>query len=246
MRCRGTGWLTLVAGLALVAAAQLTRPGLAPPLYDGVVVVAPYRWVVPPQGEAGNPGSFAGSEAIHDGASPAFAAATTETPPQAQLLAASAAFTVPAGATELEVAIDPMAPPAGAEIVGNAYRFSVTDPGGTAVPVQPGSLVTIALRAPAGTEAARIVRLDAAGAAETVTTEAAGQADAYLATVATLGTFAIAGTAGGARVDQVLVTLGVIVAVGLGGLMLVWVRQRRERRLALARRSRPDVRRGRR
>jgi hypothetical protein len=229
-----------------VAAAQLARPGLVPPLYDGVVVVEPYRWVDPPSGAAGEPRSFAGSEAVQDGTSPAFAASTPEAPPQAQLLAPAAAFAVPVTATELEVAIDPIAPPAGASIAGNAYRFSVTLRGGAVVPVGPGGLVTIALRAPTGTDEARIVRLDATGAAETVTTEASGQADGYLATVDALGTFAVAGTPGSARSDEVVATVGILVAAGLGGLILLWVRQRRGRHHAHVRPTRPDAPRGRR
>jgi len=230
-----------------MAAARLTTPGAAPPLYDGVVISEPYRWVIPPAGGAAAPGIFDGTEAVEAGASRAFAAATSETPPQAQLLAPADAFAVPAGTSELHVTITPLAPPAGAAIVGNAYRLTVTGAGDSVVPVRPGAVVTIVLRAPAGTEDARIVELDASGSTTAIASAASGQPDGYVATVSALGTFAIAGTAGGARVDQVLVTLGCIAAVGLGGLLLLWRRERVGRSQATAgRRARATDRRGRR
>jgi hypothetical protein len=243
MRRRAAISLVLGGGLVLVIAAQLGRPGLVPPLYDGVVVVEPYRWVVPPSGGAGDPGSLSQSEAIQGDSNEAFAATTTESPPQAQLLAPAGAFAVPAGAAAVQVDIVPMAPPSGASIVGNAYGFSVTGPDGSAVPIRPGSTVTIALRAPAGTSEARIVRLNGAGSPEALASAASGQTDTYLADVAALGTFAIVGSEGDTHTAQVLLTLGILLVVGVGGLVLVWVRNRRS---AGGRGARSDGLRGRR
>src|SRR6202008_1664103 len=91
---------------------QFTAPFRSLPLYDGVIVQEPYRYLAPSSGQAGSPTSYAGTQPIHGATSPAFVAATTESPPQAQLIAPAGAFVVPAGVTALSISIQPVAVPA--------------------------------------------------------------------------------------------------------------------------------------
>src|SRR4051794_28418050 len=109
--------------------AQLAVP-VGVPLYDGVIVEEPYRYVAPGPGEEGNPSSFSLEPGVENGASRAFVAATTENPPQAQLIALPKAFVLPPGATTVRVSIEPRAAtpaPAAGSIVGNVYRVVVTN-----------------------------------------------------------------------------------------------------------------------
>ncbi len=238
MNTRRVGLGALAAGLAVIAAAQVLAPVHAPPLYDGVVVEEPYRYLSPAAGEAGEPGSYAGVQPIDGGASPAFAAATSESPPQAQLIAQSGAFAPPAGTSELAVAITPLPPTPPDAIVGNAYRFSVADGGGLAVPVASGSFVTLALRAPAGSTDVTIVR-SGDGAWAAVPTLRGGQPDVFLANVDALGDFAIRGTAaaGGSGLGDWPRLVGIAAAIGavLVGVALLRPRRSPARDPALGR-----------
>ncbi len=153
------GLASLAAGLVVIAAAQVLAPLDRPPLYDGVVVEEPYRYLAPGPGQAGDPTSYAGTEPVIGPASPAFAAATAEGPPQAQLIAQAGAFSIPEEATGMAVTIMPVAPEPPGAIPGNAYRFSVTDEAGAPVPVATGSFVTLLLRAPTGLTEVTIVQL---------------------------------------------------------------------------------------
>jgi hypothetical protein len=225
MRSRAAAAMTLAAGLALVVVAGVADRGSAPPLYDGVVVTEPYRWVNPPSGQLGDPGSFSQAEPVQNGTSPAFAAATRESPPQAQLLASQGAFAVPSGTAQLQVGLTPIAPPVGGSIVGNAYRISVTDASGAVIPLEPAAQVTIVLRAPAGTTGATIVRL-VGSTWQAVPDAPAGSQDSRLATVGTLGVFAIQGTLASNEPSSVAITVGILVLAGLGGLLVLWIRGR--------------------
>ncbi len=91
--------VSLGAGLGLIALAQLAAPFGSPPLYDGVVVQEPYRYLSPGPGQLGSPTSYRSTLPVTGIASPVFVAATTESPPQAQLIAESGAFVLPPGAT---------------------------------------------------------------------------------------------------------------------------------------------------
>src|ERR1700674_2836194 len=97
-------------GLAIAAAAQVVAPVVVP-LFDGVVVNEPYRYVTPPPGEAGSPTSASSGLAIAQGVSPAFAVYTSETPPQAELVARSGELAVRPQSTSVTVTIDPMQVP---------------------------------------------------------------------------------------------------------------------------------------
>ncbi len=182
-----------MAGLAVIAMVQLLMPVRQPPVYDGVVVEEPYRFANPAGTEAGNPTSYTGSEPVTGTQSPAFAATTGESPPQAQVIAQTGAFAITGDITELRVSITPAAPDPPDSVTGNAYRFDVTKPDGTAVTIQDSSFVTLVLRAPTGTTDVTIVRLDG-GAWQPVPTMSSGQPDAYLANVDALGVLAIHGT----------------------------------------------------
>ena len=129
MRRRAT-LLSLSGGLAVIVVSLLAAPLGSPPLYDGVVVQDPYRYVVPGPGQEGSPTSFLTPLPVDGTTSPRFIAATSESPPQAELIAPPGAFVVVAGVTTLAVSIDPVqapAPPSAGTIAGNVYRFAVAD-----------------------------------------------------------------------------------------------------------------------
>ncbi|MEO5704517.1 MAG: hypothetical protein ABIR64_05925 [Candidatus Limnocylindrales bacterium] len=217
---RRLGWLAVLAGALLALAVQVAAP-VGVPLYDGVVVQEPYRFLHPACGEAGAPGSYSDAKALTEDASPAFAAATTENPPQAQFIAQAGAFMLPTGATSLLVSITPIeapAPPAGGSVVGNAYRFSVTDQAGN--PLSPKTCDgcrSLLLRSPDGVLEAEIMRF-VNGAWVDVETVHAGMVGLFQTNANALGDFAViagASTQPGPGVDP-LVILG-------GGALLVWV-----------------------
>jgi hypothetical protein len=136
-------------GLALVAAMTVRLPG--PPLYDGVPVIEPYRWVDPPPGEAGNPTSASARFEVKAGSNPLVVLATTEVPPQAQMFAVPGGLTVPPGITALLTAIKPLAAesqPTDGQIDGNVYRITVTTQSGAPVNAPASAGVTVVLRAP--------------------------------------------------------------------------------------------------
>jgi len=194
------GVASLVAGLAVIATVQLLAPMRQPPVYDGVVVEEPYRYVSPAGAEAGNPTSYTGSEPVSGTQSPAFAAATGESPPQAQLIAQAGAFAISGNITELRVSIIPAAPDPADSVIGNAYRFEVTGPDGTAVEIPSGSFVTLALRAPTGATGVTIVKLES-GVWQPAPVMESGQPDVYLANVDALGVFATRGTLASTSVE---------------------------------------------
>src|SRR4029077_7907785 len=61
MRERRLGIGALVLGGLAIIAVQRVAPLLAPPLYDGVIVIERYRWLVPPPGQPGDPKSATGT-----------------------------------------------------------------------------------------------------------------------------------------------------------------------------------------
>ncbi len=132
------GWLAVVAGTLLAFGLQVVNP-VGVPLYDGVAVQEPYRFLHPTGDQPGSPTSFSTTVPVTGAESPQVTAPTLESPPQAQLVALPGAFTLAAGATSLIVAITPVEPPAVAaagQIAGNVYRFSIVDQDGAAVAVR--------------------------------------------------------------------------------------------------------------
>jgi hypothetical protein len=178
---RRLGWLAVFGGLALALAVQVAEP-VGVPLFDGVVVHEPYRYLRPGPGQAGSPTSFTATPGVTGGVSPIFVAATGENPPQAQLNAKRGAFDVPAGTTSLTVSITPIEPPApppGRLIAGNVYRFSVVDQDGAPVPIQAAcdTCVTLLLRGTDTIGEAALARYDGAAwvAVETLPAGAGGR-----------------------------------------------------------------------
>jgi hypothetical protein len=216
--------VTLVTGFGLAALSQAIAP-VAFPLFDGVVVVDPYRYLVPPQGGDGSPTSAASTVPIAEGVSPAFAVYTAENPPQAELLARGGELAIHATSSSVKVTIDPVAAPAAnpkVAIAGNVYRFTVTDQAGAALVAVPGQFVTLALRGPAGISASAAIARFANGTWTALPTEPSGLQDLLITNTDAFGDFAILGavpaTVTGANPEVLLAALvaaGLIVLLGL-------------------------------
>lgn len=229
---RRLGWLAVGLGALVVLAVQTWRP-VGVPLYDGAPVQEPYRFLHPSAGEAGNPSAYSGSKAVASDLSPIFAAATSEQPPQAQLISQSGAFTLTPGATTLVVTITPIeppAPPAGTTIAGNVYRFSVTDQSGAPLDVRqcPGCL-SLLMRAPEDTGEATVMRFDG-GEWHDVETIHAGITGLFQATPTAMGDYAIiekpvAGDEGGLSPIELAGGGLVLILVAIGAFLLFRVRQ---------------------
>jgi len=186
----------LVVGLVLTAVAQAVAP-VAFPLFDGVVVSDPYRYLVPPPGEEGSPTSAATTIAIAGGVSPAFAVYTNETPPQAEVLAHGGELAIATDSSAVKVTIDPIPLPSsasGGTVAGNAYRFSVSDQTGAALAFLPGQSVTLAMRGPAGISASATIARLVDGAWQALPTEPSGLQDLFLTNASAFGDFALLGT----------------------------------------------------
>jgi hypothetical protein len=190
---RNAALLTLLAGLAMIVVAQIAAPLGSPPLYDGVVVQEPYRYLVPTPGQVGSPTSYRASLTVKGTASPQLVAATSESPPQAELIAQPGTFVVPAGTSSMTVSIEPVAapaPPASGPIAGNVYRVTVADQTGTPVPFNATGQATLVLRAPTDVADAVIARF-AGGAWQELPTGPSGQPDMAITNIDALGEFAL-------------------------------------------------------
>lgn len=222
MSDRRLGSLAIVGGALVVLAMQTWRP-VGVPLYDGAPVQEPYRFLHPSGDQAGNPTSYSGQKAVASDRSPIFAAATSEQPPQAQLISQSGGFTLTTGATQVIVSITPVDPPpapAGATIAGNVYRFSVTDQAGTPLDVRqcPGCL-SLLMRAPDETGEATVKRF-ANGEWHDVETVHAGITGLFQASPTGMGDFAViettdTGGEGGGTI------LGLDTPVAIGGAVVI-------------------------
>lgn len=205
-------------GLVAIAATQIVARVISP-LFDGVVVNEPYRYVSPPPGADGSPTSADTRVPIEGAVSPAFVAYTLDTPPQAELLGHGGEFRLGAQETALRVTIDPIPPATGeasAKIVGNIYRFVVTDQAGSAVPLLPGETITLALRSPAGLQAGAVISRFAGGAWQPLVTQPSGLPDFLIANTDAFGDFAIFGKAKPVATDQnPALLVAAVVAAGL-------------------------------
>ena len=237
--------ITLAAGLGVIAVAQIASPLDSPPLYDGVVPQEPYRYLVPRTNQAGQPSSYHGSVPITAASSPPFVAATTESPPQAQLIAGAGAFVLPTGVTSLTVSIEPVADApsaASGAISGNVYRVSVADQAGAELSIDPATMPTVSLRAPNGVVVAAISQL-VGGAWHDLPTGQGGQPGVFLADVTDLGDFTtIEQDQGPGGLDSTILILGVLTtllsAVAIG-VVLLWSRSRRAQSVVPATPGRP-------
>ena len=194
------GVLTIIVGAALAVGAQVLGP-VGVPLYDGVAVQEPYRFLHPAGLEPGGPSSYTKTVDVAGGTSPQIAAPTTESPPQAQLIVLTGGLALPPGTTSLDVSITPVDPPAvapGGQIAGNVYRFTITDQAGTPVAIKSCSgCASLVLRAPENTGASRLQHF-ANGAWTDVETVHAGIAGMYSTNPIALGDYAVVtGAAGG-------------------------------------------------
>jgi hypothetical protein len=187
------GAASLALGMAIIAIAQLTARTASPPLYDGVIPTEPYRWLQPPPGQVGGAEGASATIPVLGGQSDLVAVATTEIPPQAQVFAAPGALTLPAGATMVEVSIQPIAPaapPPAGYIDGNVYRISVTDQAGAPVTAPESEQVSVVLRSTDLAQANAVIeRFDGTAWAPVDTSSSGGRA--LLAVVTAFGDFAI-------------------------------------------------------
>jgi len=224
--------VTLAVGIGLIVAAQLLAP-VAAPLFDALTVLGPYHYLAPAAGQTGDPTSALVTEPLANSTSPGFNAATSESPPQAQLIASPDAFQLAPGSTSVTIAIKPVAPPAPSTvgtIVGNVYSYSVTDQNGVQLSTKAGTDVTLVLRAPDATTEA--VARFANGAWTQIASSPSGTPAFFLGTTSTFGDFALVATKGGfgpLEVSLLILVVGAVLGV-IGFLVL-----RRRRRIELAR-----------
>ena len=187
------GWLAVLAGGALALAVHVAAP-VGVPLYDGVVVQEPYRYLHPTGDQAGSPTSFSATVPVAGPESPTIVAATTENPAQAQVIGQEGAFVLTPSATSLQVSVTPIEappPPEGGSIAGNVYRFSVADQAGTQLAITPcDGCISLVMRAPDGVGVASIQRY-ADGAWQTVETVHAGMVALYQTNPVQLGDYAV-------------------------------------------------------
>lgn len=186
---------TLIIGLFMMGMAQVVLP-VDLPLFDGVIIVEPYRYLTAPSGAQNSPSSAKVTLQVEGGISPGFAVYTTETPPQAEVLGKGGEFALGAETTSLTVTIDPVSAPAGAAssgIAGNVYRVAVVDQSGAAVPLAAGQTVILALRGPAGTAVDATIARFSDGAWDPVKTAPSGLHDLFLTDAEAFGDYAVLG-----------------------------------------------------
>lgn len=189
------GLRALAVGLLMMGTAQLVRP-VEVPLFDGVVVVDPYRYLSPPPGGDGSPTSARATLPIEAGKSPSFAVYTSEMPPQAELLAKGGELVVGPGSTSMTLTIDPIPPPASSSpgaIAGNVYRVKIVDQSGAALAIGPGQTITLAVRGPAGISVHAVIARFDAGAWQQLATGPSGLQDLFISNVDGFGDFALLG-----------------------------------------------------
>lgn len=179
----------MAAGIVLSWVAHGLAPAPTAPLFDGVVVEDPYRYVDPPSGAAGDPQPAQDTKPVSGGRVSLLAVATPEVPPQAQMIAQADAFQISAAVSSVVVSITPRAPSDGG-VVGNVYTFAVTDQAGSPLAVLPSALVTIVMRAPQANLDAQVARFDGTQWVP-LPTDHGGLPDLFSANVDQLGDFAV-------------------------------------------------------
>jgi hypothetical protein len=226
--------IVLAAGIGMIVAAQVLAP-VSAPLFDSLTVLGPYHYLAPTSGQTGAPTSATVTEPLANGASPGFNAATSESPPQAQLIASPDAFQLAPGSTSVTITIKPIAPPAPSTvgtILGNVYSYSVTDQNGVALATKAGTDVTLVLRAPDATTEA-VVAQYTGGAWALIASSPSGTPAFFLGTVSSFGDFALVAAKGGFGPLEVSILILVVGAV-LGGIGFLVLRRRRRIELARA------------
>jgi hypothetical protein len=183
----------LGAGLLLLVVVHLVGGPATMPLFDGVVVEEAYRYVSPPPGAQGNPGSAMDRVSPQGDTAPNIYSATTEQPPQAQLIVDQASITLPPGTSVVIVEISPIPPPDPAPpptLAGNVYRMSLTNQDGTPIEINPGATATVVLRTPPAITSGTIYALSN-GTWVAQSTQNGGLPDMFSANVSSLGEFAV-------------------------------------------------------
>lgn len=195
-RSHRVGWGLVAIGLALVVLVRIRDPWPAPPLYDGVVVIAPYEWLDPPPGELGGALGTSDKIVVKGGQNQIVAVATGEQPPQAQILATPGALVLGPGATSLSVSITPIEPAqpvSDGYIDGNVYRMVVVDQLGRPATAPASAYVSIFLRSANPADAdGTIERFDGSSWVPIETSSEGGAG--FLAIVTSFGDFAVVGT----------------------------------------------------
>ncbi len=238
----------LVAGLVLLGAAWVLAAAPSPPLYDGLQGPAQaYLYVQPPAGyhQSAQPSGANGNLTVSNGSSGAGFINTSETPPQAQVLAADGAFSFPAGTASITLSVTPVAPPSPIPVslgtlAGNVYHVTATANVPGPVSIVAAHPVTVVLRGPAGVGDSPIARLAEGGTTwQRATTVPLGSTpDMVVTNTDQLGYFAITRTgasssstgtdAGGGGAGGVPVVVVVVAAVVLvGALAALWLGTRR-------------------
>jgi hypothetical protein len=166
----------------------------APPLYDGIVPIEPYRWLDP---AAGQPAGATGATAaipVRNGKSPLVAVATPELEPQAQIFAQPDGLTITPGARTIKVSIEPVASegvPTDGHIDGNVYRISVLDDTGAALTAPASARVSVVLRATDPAQAEATLERFSNGSWQRLKTSPSGFGGSFLAVVTGFGDFAV-------------------------------------------------------
>jgi hypothetical protein len=183
----------ITCGLFVVVAAQHMRPIAGPPLYDGVVVFDPYKWLSPPPGLDGGAQSaqqtFSGGD-LQGG----FGFGTPEEPPQIQLQSVFTSLAMPSGISSVTMSIEPVATPSARPpngiVAGNVYQITITDQNGTAVKPRRDATVTLVLRGPNSVPEATIERF-AGGTWTELQTTWPGVPSTFVADIGDFGEFAL-------------------------------------------------------
>lgn len=199
MRRHGLASMALICGLVVVAIAQRLAPVGGPPLYDGVVVADPYKWLSPPPGLSGGAQSVVQAIPLAGGQDGELAIGTLEVPPQAQVIADFGSLDLPAGTTTITVSVAPVPapdvlPPKGV-VAGNVYQLSVTNQRSAVVGIQAGSKVTMLFRGPTSLPSATIEYFSG-GSWTAVPTDPAGIPDMFTAVVGSFGEYALVAPSG--------------------------------------------------
>ncbi len=178
----------------MVVATRLVTGLGGPPLYDGVVPVGPYLWLNPAQGQQGGAKGAAATVTVNAGQNDIVALATSESLPQAQVLAVPGALILPPGATSLNVSIEPVAAPgqpSDGVLNSNVYRFVVKDQSGADATARASARVSIVLRsADAALPTGTVERWDGT-AWVPLKTPPPGVSGAYLTVVTQFGDYAV-------------------------------------------------------
>lgn len=185
--------VAIVCGLLVAVAAQHIGPSAGPPLYDGVVVYDPYKWLSPPPGLDGGAQSaqqtFSGAD-LQGG----FGFGTPEEPPQIQLQSVFTSLALPSGTSAVTMSIEPVATPSARPpngiVAGNVYEITVTDQDATAVKPRRGATVTLVMRGPTSLPEATIERFSN-GTWTELQTDWPGVPDTFVADVGDFGEFAL-------------------------------------------------------